>query len=347
MLAGVKMAEDGVTTFVSVPRWRANVPATLNKLVTYQYGDEQVTLLEPYPSWEMNEIGNPDALQSVLGFEVDPLNRIWILDQGKVDQNPAVPGSIKLLIYDIITDELIQKYVFPEDQAPLDNSFLNDVVVDLYNNFAYISDTGLGSDPVHGGLLVYDFNTNSSRRVLNQVNGTSPDPSVWFSVNDQKVFADGPMEAGADGIALTPSTETLYFCPLASRILYSIPTALLRNFSIPEEELELAVTVVMNKETTSDGLACSDEGDQYVYATGLEVDGLVLLKVNSSVDVIVNDTVAMQWPDTIGFDHHGSIVFVSNKLQLFWQGVMDFTDENFRIWKVYIGANSYLDAWVQ
>jgi hypothetical protein len=69
----------------------------------------------------------------------------------------------------------------------------------MFNNFAYISDTGLGSDPVHGGLLVYDFNTNTSRRVLNQVTGTSPDLSLWFSINGQKVLLDTPMQAGAGG----------------------------------------------------------------------------------------------------------------------------------------------------
>lgn len=38
-------------------------------------------LLDPFPSWAANTEGDSDALQSVLGFEIDPEDRIWILDQ--------------------------------------------------------------------------------------------------------------------------------------------------------------------------------------------------------------------------------------------------------------------------
>jgi hypothetical protein len=44
-----------------------------------------------------------------------------------------------------------------------------------------------------------------------------------------------------------------------------------------------------------------------------------------------------------GFDHNGSLLFVSNRLQLFTQGLMMWDDINFRIWKVFIDADSYLD----
>ncbi len=33
----------------------------------------------------MNEIGNPNALQSVLGWEIDELGQAWFLDQGHVE----------------------------------------------------------------------------------------------------------------------------------------------------------------------------------------------------------------------------------------------------------------------
>ncbi len=94
-------------------------------------------------------------------------------------------GSIKLLVFDLYTDKLIQKHVFPPNIAPLDGSFMvtfsrwfdlisfqfcilinllnwtepiqNDIVVDMKNNYAYISDSGTGVTPLHAGLVIYDF----------------------------------------------------------------------------------------------------------------------------------------------------------------------------------------------
>lgn len=65
---GVKVSSEG-DYYVSVPRWKANVPSTLNKLVLDPTGN---MLLQPFPSWQMNTPGaDPLALHSVLGFEID------------------------------------------------------------------------------------------------------------------------------------------------------------------------------------------------------------------------------------------------------------------------------------
>ena len=41
------------------------------------------------------------ALQSVLGYEIDEHNRMWILDQGKIAYNPSPEESQKLIIWDL------------------------------------------------------------------------------------------------------------------------------------------------------------------------------------------------------------------------------------------------------
>jgi hypothetical protein len=39
-----------------------------------------------------------NAIQSVLGFEIDALDRMWILDQGRVNDVPGVPKVIVVCI---------------------------------------------------------------------------------------------------------------------------------------------------------------------------------------------------------------------------------------------------------
>lgn len=75
--------------YVSLPRWRKNVPATFGKVV---FGDDGHFLVSPYPNWETNRLGNPDNLVSVLGFEIDSNNILWILDQGKYEGKAAAPS---------------------------------------------------------------------------------------------------------------------------------------------------------------------------------------------------------------------------------------------------------------
>jgi len=345
VLAGIKVSHDQ-DIFVSVPRWRAGVPATLSKLV-FSEDPANSPLLEPFPSWDYNERGNPDALQSVLGFEIDPKNRLWVLDQGKVNNNPAIEGSIKLLIFDLNNgSNLIQKYVFSEELASLNCSFLNDIVLDLQNSFAYISDTGLGCDPLHGGLIVYNFTGNTARRVLNQDPSVQPDPNVWITINGEKVLNQKPLQAGADGIALTPDVSTLFWCTLTGRDLYEIPTSILRNWSTTEEEIEQAYQWAGYKKTASDGLAFSNQKEPTMYATAIEMDGVLIhqpYNTSSSLELLVYDQTEMMWADTIAFDHRGSMLFTSNKLHKFYMYQLNFTEVNYRIWSVFINAGSYLD----
>lgn len=63
-------------TFVSTPRWKTGVPATLSQIDFTTPGRGGGYKLQPYPSWAMNAEGSPAALQSVLGFAIDSFNRM-------------------------------------------------------------------------------------------------------------------------------------------------------------------------------------------------------------------------------------------------------------------------------
>jgi len=275
----------------------------------------------------------------------DVLKLLRILDQGHVNNAEAVPGSIKLLVYKIATKELLYNCTFTADEAPLGSSFLNDIVVDEKRGYAYITDSGQEAGaPYRGALLVYSAATNTVRRVLDSHYSQQPNASVWIHINGQPVDLDTPMMTGSDGIALTPDGEWLFFCPLTSREIYRLPTALLRQFDTPESTLASSVVHVFSRRTASDGLAIASDGK--LYLTGLEIDGLEMAPSpldSTELTTFVTDRRTMIWPDTIGFDHNGWLLFVSNRLQQFTQGFMVWNDVNFRILRVFINAGSYLD----
>src|SRR5271157_3799596 len=67
--------------YLSTARWGGReIPATLSRLVR----KDSVWVLQPFPSEEMNDPANPRGLKSVLGFEIDRDDIMWILDQGKI-----------------------------------------------------------------------------------------------------------------------------------------------------------------------------------------------------------------------------------------------------------------------
>ena len=268
MPAGVLLDQQG-NYYVSVPRWAPGIPATVN-IIQMVHGKP---MLRAYPNWEMNQIGDPTALQSVLGFEIDELNRAWFLDQGHIEGQPCIDGAQKLLCWDITANRLVDSIPIPDSIASYKASFLNDLMVDNRNGFVYIADSGIFSDPLEGGLIVYNMRTREFRRVLHQHVSTQDEPDFWFRIADKPVWRDRPMRTGADGIALSADRKTLYWCPLTGRHLYCIDTALLQDFTTPDANVAAAVRDLGDKGgTNTDGMNADNLGN--IYYTMLEHQGI-------------------------------------------------------------------------
>lgn len=59
-IAGVQVDSEG-TIYVSLPRWKPNVVATLATVTRDGYN----SYLSAYPSWEMNDLNNKDGLKVI------------------------------------------------------------------------------------------------------------------------------------------------------------------------------------------------------------------------------------------------------------------------------------------
>ncbi|MBK9124536.1 MAG: SMP-30/gluconolactonase/LRE family protein [Chloroflexi bacterium] len=340
MPAGFKNDRDG-NYYLSVPRWAPGIPATVNKIEIV----DGKPMLRAYPSWEMNEIGRPDALQSVLGWEIDELNRAWFLDQGHIEGQRCIDGAQKIVCWDLTANQLVESIPIPDHIASYEASFLNDLMVDNANGFVYIADSGIFTDPLQGGLIVYNMRTKELRRVLHQHVSTQDVPDYWFEIAGKKIWKDRPMRTGADGIALSADRETLYWCALTARRLYAVPTAVLRDYSTSEANVEAAVVDLGDKGTNTDGMGADDQG--MIYYTMLEHQGIGRYDpVSKTFGTFITDP-RMVWVDGMTFDNKGHLIFNSNRLHELFGGDLDWDNpENFVVWKAYLGegVKSYLYA---
>lgn len=114
----------------------------------------------------------------------------------------------------------------------------------------------------------------------------------------------------SDGIALSADGKTLYFSPLSSRHLYSVPTALLRDAGISDKRLEAAV-VDLGEKGASDGLEADAEGA--VYATDYEHNAIRKRLADGAWKTIVQDPRVL-WPDTLSIGPDGYLYFTANQL---------------------------------
>lgn len=174
---------------------------------------------------------------------IDAQDRLWILDTGRV-QDPggvllaARYGGPKLVGVDLTTNKVFKTIVFPTDVAYSD-SYVNDVRFDLRPSLtesgkgvAYITDS---SQQGRNAIIIVDLGTGESWRHLGLTHSVRAESQflsfIWGQPN---YYTEGssPVSTnptGSDGIALSADGDTLYFGPFASRYLYSVPTARLRD----------------------------------------------------------------------------------------------------------------------
>jgi sugar lactone lactonase YvrE len=142
-----------------------------------------------------------------------------------------MPHGPKLVCVDLESDEMIQTIAFPAEVA-LEMTYLNDIRFDLRRGkagVAFITDSSLAGP---NGLIVVDLASGRSWRKL------TDHPSTRAVDGFVAIIEGRPLAGitiGADGIAISADGERLYFCPLASRRLYSVSVEALADEDAGDE----------------------------------------------------------------------------------------------------------------
>lgn len=336
-IAGVKFWKGKM--YLTVPRWKSGVPVTLGVTSATVVNGNTAPKLEAFPNWDMQEVGDCNAFQLVQSMEIDPKGRMWVLDSGKMSPlsvEVKITCPPRLVILDLENNgEILRTYEFPPQVARHGTAHLNDIVLDHEDGgMAYITD----SDREDPGIIVYSLGNNTSWKIRHDSMKAKPE-AVRFMVSKNLIN----MPISVDGIALSPASvedRQVYYSPLSSFHLYSIPTSVLKsNLSNVDEH----VKELGKKISQTDGMMMSAKGALYF---GLLADDAVAMwdtkqSFTTGQRVISRDHERMQWPDTFAFDENGNFYCVTNSLQNILTNRVNTSVPNYRIVRAKTAVKSY------
>lgn len=301
-LVGIGVSANG-RVFATAPASRVRSRFSMVEV------DPKTGAVTPYPDAAWNNFNEQadGASQwiSVQALWVDKADHLWALDSSlpKVDQERLPP---KLVEFDLSTNRVIRQYDFKGVVSPKDS--LNDVRVDVAHGYAYLTNAGN-----RGSLVVLDLKSGKSRQVLVGDRSTFADPKQHLMIGKEVALRpDGSVAAiQADGIALSPDAEWLYYRPLTDHNYWRVPTAALRDEKLSDAELAKKVEY-LGSSVLSGGLIMDSKGT--LYGGDLEHATVASMKLTRDhklrTSIFVRDPSKLSWAD--GFAISGGYLYIAD-----------------------------------
>ena len=297
-VTGIAVSKTG-QLFANFPRWSNDY-----KYAVALVGED--SSLTPFPdetwnSWQDKDPDVENKFVCVQSITFDDTGALWVLDTGNPGMTGTLPGGPKLVKIDPTTKQVTQKIPFGADICPA-QSYLNDVRFDTARQVAYLTESGIGS------LVIVDLKTGKSRRVLVEDETTLADKKVDLTINGKEVETAEKKKPNfnADGIALSPDNDWLYYQAIFSAKLYRVATAKLRDENLSKGDLSKAVETVGDSFPT-DGFWMDKAG--YLYQSDLRDGAIQRRKVPSGPVQLVCSDPRIQWPDSFAQGPGGDLYF--------------------------------------
>jgi len=211
---------------------------------------------------------------------------------------------------------------------------------------AFITDS---SDQGANGIIVVDLASGESWRKLHDHPSTKAEALSSFRpivegrplLERQPDGKTNPIKMGSDGIAISADGSRLYYCPLASRHLYSVAIDALVERSIDDSAVAATVIDEGDKGGGADGLETDAAG--YIYATNYEHNAILRRRSGGEWETVVHDP-RLLWPDTMSVAADGYLYVTANQLhrQAKYQQGKDLRQKPYTLFRVRIDAQSVL-----
>jgi Major royal jelly protein len=261
--------------------------------------------LVPFPNqaWSSKPEQKGIGLNTVLGLRADANGIVWMLDNS---EGAGQPG--KIVGWDTENDELYQVIYLPQPIIAED-SFLNDLAVDLDHNAIYLTDTASGGN---SALIVVDLNTGFSRRVLEGDVSTRPE-AIPLIVDERVInMAGKPAKVGANPITVDPNNEWVYYAPMSGKSLYRIATADLLDLALAPEDLASRVERYGDK-PICEGITVDGAGN--VYITAITDNAIGVVNATGAYQILYQDDKLLSWTNGMAFSPDDYIYVTVSQLQ--------------------------------
>ena len=324
--------------FVCYPRW--------GDAVEYTVAEVKKRGAEAYPNMAAHkgDAATSDAFVSVQSVYVDDRDRLWCLDTGSINFGPIIPGTPKLVAFDLKTNKEVKRITFPSEVVKQE-TYLNDVRFDLNRGAegtAYITDSSARGQ---NGIIVVDLASGQSWRRLDKHPSTLAEPKFVPTVEGKRMMAREPgqgeayVTVGADGIALTPDGKTLYYRPLMGHKLYSVSAEALADRNLKDEQVAETVKDLGDTGFASDGMECDHRGR--LYLTDYENNAIRRRTDDGKYEIVAQDP-RMIWPDSIAFGPDGALYFTANQLnrQKSYNNGKDLRKQPYVVFRVFPDGGS-------
>lgn len=302
-VTGVTANETG-RLFVNFPRWTEDSEVSVAELLP----DGNLRSY-PDPRWNGWRNAQQDTLSAndrwvcVQSVVADKKGSLWVVDAGAPAQAQVVPGGPKLVKIDLASNTVAKVYPFGLDVAP-QGSYLNDVRLSPDGKFAYITDSGTS-----GAILVVNLETGKARRALDGAPSTQVEKGLMVKVDGKPLQRpDGRgVQFAADGIALSPNGDTLYWQAVKGKTLYRIATQALQTATLAD--LSGKVEKVGDN-GPADGLLMDDAGTMYISSVE---DHSIKVRKDGQVSLLLQDK-DMRWPDTFTQGPDGTVYVTDSRI---------------------------------
>lgn len=333
VIENVRVWED--VAFLTLPRSKGGVPATLVTVPSAPNGPSASPRLEPFPDWNFQEVGRCDHLQNVRALEVDPDGYLWVADSGVVGEfreyaEPDNKCPPKIVIFDIKTRTRVSEYEFSRELLP-PSSILSDIVIDPRGSkTAYMSVV----NEFESFVVVYQNQTRSAIKV--KLVGFPEVKMTSVVVNGTEV----PMRLNKLSLGLSLKRNTLYLNPSWQETL----------FSADLQEVQSSSSSNTRRVGHLPGLSYALAVDSLdsLYFSVLEGDAVGKWNTSQKFDpdhsIIARDHSFLQYPSSFALDKYDTFWVISNRLQTYFSGDVNLEVPNFRLLRAYSGTKSYMYA---
>ncbi|KAF4520805.1 hypothetical protein B566_EDAN002383 [Ephemera danica] len=328
----IGVGASGSRVFVTMPRWRSGVPATL---ATVRFPSTSPSpLLHPYPDWAWNRLGNCDGITSVYRVKTDECNLLWVIDTGVANSRRICPAQI--VAFDLATDDMVHRFRYPENVLR-EESLPGAIEVEYPAGHCGPPSTAVvyASDVTTFTLLVADLSTNRAWRVRHRTMFPSANAAI-ININDESL----ELMDGIVGLALSPPLtqpqRELFYNPLSGYRQHWVRTDVLRNETRAMRSRQAFMSAPELRPGPSQSVGCTIDKNGVLFFGLLNSNALACWATNkpytrNNVVTLARDDEKLQYTGTVFADQEGRLWVMSARVHKFFLGSQNPHDFNFRV----------------